>query len=143
MRSTVAGLAAALAACGTTVEDGAPGSILDGTVPGGVIVDEDVPETTVPIAGSATELLPALVTDVSRLSFEISEGGPDVETLIRIEETWAAARDEVLTQRPGLVNGIDTAVTMARTAVERTRPADADKAFALLTDLVDDYTGDG
>ena len=32
---------------------------------------------------------------------------------------------------------------MARTAVERTRPADADKAFKLLTYLVDQFTGDG
>ena len=32
---------------------------------------------------------------------------------------------------------------MATSAVERKRPADADKAFNLLTDLVDSYTGDG
>jgi hypothetical protein len=32
---------------------------------------------------------------------------------------------------------------MARIAVDRTRPADADKAFSLLTNLVDRFTGDG
>jgi hypothetical protein len=31
---------------------------------------------------------------------------------------------------------------MARTAVVRLRPADGDKAFKLLTALVDRYTGD-
>jgi hypothetical protein len=41
------------------------------------------------------------------------------------------------------VGGIQTTVDMARTAVVRVRPADADKAFALLTQLVDRYTGDG
>jgi len=45
-------------------------------------------------------------------------------------------------QRPGLVNGIGATVELAETAVTRTRPADADKAFSLLTDLVDAYTGD-
>jgi hypothetical protein len=42
-----------------------------------------------------------------------------------------------------LVGGIDTTVDMARTAVVRIRPADGDKAFQLLTDLVDRYTVDG
>ncbi len=32
---------------------------------------------------------------------------------------------------------------MARNAVVSIRPADADKAFKILTDLVDRYTGDG
>ena len=64
-------------------------------------------------------------------------------TIAQIEGLWAAARPEVEETRPELLGGIETTVAMSRTAVDRNRPADADKAFRLLTDLVDNYTGDG
>ena len=104
---------------------------------------EDAPEITEPVAGSANELLPELATEMSRLGSQIAEGGDDRETLARIEAIWAAIRPEVESSRPELIGGIDTTVNMSITAVERTRPADADKAFRLLTDLVDNFTGDG
>ena len=55
------------------------------------------------------------------------EGGAD-ESLARIQEIWIVARPDVETTAPELANGIGATVDMAATAVERTRPADADKA---------------
>ncbi len=131
----------ALAACGTTVED-RPLADEDTTpISGGVIVDETV-VATVPIEGSPAELLVEMSAEMSRLSSLIGEGGAD-ESLARIQEIWIVARPEVETTAPELANGIGATVDMAATAVERTRPADADKAFGILTDLVDQYTGDG
>lgn len=135
-------VALALGACATVVdEEPAPGE--DVPLEPGTIVDADTPEITVPITGSPAELLPEMATEMSRLGSQIADGDGDGATLARIEELWAAARPEIEASRPELLGGIDTTVDMSRTAVERKRPADADKAFRLLTDLVDNYTGDG
>lgn len=103
---------------------------------------ETVPTTTPPVVGSTTELLAEMSTEMSQLSSQIGDPGDEKVTLARIETIWAAARPDVESTRPELVGGIDTTVDMATTAVVRIRPADADKAFQLLTDLVDRYTGD-
>jgi hypothetical protein len=81
--------------------------------------------------------------EISRLGSQIAEGGDDNTTLARIEQIWERIRPEIERDRPKLLNGLGAAIVMARTAVERTRPADADKAFSLLTDLVDQFTSDG
>jgi hypothetical protein len=104
---------------------------------------ETLPTTTLPIAGSTAELLAEMSTEMSRLSSQIGDAGDEKATLVRINSLWDAARSDVETTRPELVSGIDTTVEMATTAVVRIRPADGDKAFQLLTDLVDRYTGDG
>jgi hypothetical protein len=80
---------------------------------------------------------------MSQLSAQIGAAGDEKATLLRINALWDAARSDVESTRPELVGGIDTTVEMARTAVVRIRPADGDKAFQILTDLVDRYTGDG
>ena len=103
---------------------------------------ETVPTTTSPVVGSTTELLAEMSTEMSQLSSQIGDPGDEKVTLARIETIWAAARPDVESTRPELVGGIDTTVDMATTAVVRIRPADADKAFQLLTNLVDRYTGD-
>ncbi|MGB3734109.1 MAG: hypothetical protein WA964_04075 [Ilumatobacter sp.] len=108
----------------------------------GVIVDPDAPTTTVPIEGSPADLLPEIGIDMSRLSAEIADDGDEDATIARIEGSWAAIEAEIESTHPQLVNSIQATVDMARTAVDRNRPADADKAFSLLTDLVDAYTGD-
>lgn len=104
---------------------------------------ETVPTTTLPIVGSTSELLAEMSTQMSQLSSQIGEAGDEKATLQRIDAIWVIARPDVESTRPELVGGIDTTVDMARTAVVRIRPADGDKAFQLLTDLVDRYTGDG
>jgi hypothetical protein len=160
---TVAATALLLAACGTTTVDetvsadpaddlseaeltGGEGRELaeDDTSPldTGVIVDPDAPATTVPIEGSAADLLPEIGVDMSRLSAEIADEGDEDATIARIEGGWAAIRAEIEATRPELVNSIQATVDMARTAVDSNRPADADKAFGILTDLIDEFTGD-
>ena len=104
---------------------------------------ETVPTTTLPIVGSTAELLAEMSSQMSQLSSQIGEPGDEKATLQRIDAIWVIARPDVESTRPELVGGIDTTVDMARTAVVRIRPADGDKAFQLLTDLVDRYTGDG
>jgi hypothetical protein len=104
---------------------------------------ETLPTTTLPISGSTAELLAEMSTEMSRLSAQIGDSGDEKATLLRINALWDAARSDVESTRPELVGGIDTTVEMATTAVVRIRPADGDKAFQILTDLVDRYTGDG
>jgi hypothetical protein len=104
---------------------------------------ETVPTTTLPIVGTTAELLAEMSTQMSQLSAQIGDAGDEQATFARIEAVWAVARPDVESTRPELVNGIDTTVDMARTAVVRIRPADGDKAFQLLTGLVDRFTGDG
>ena len=104
---------------------------------------ETVPETTLPIVGSTGELLTEMSAEMSRLSSEIGDPGDELATLARIQSIWDIARPDVESTRPELVNGIDTTVDMARTAVVRIRPADGDKALKLLNDLVDRYAGEG
>jgi hypothetical protein len=104
---------------------------------------QTVPTTTLPIVGSTSELLAEMSAQMSQLSAQIGAAGDEKATLKRIDAIWVIARPDVESTRPELVGGIDTTVDMARTAVVRIRPADGDKAFQLLTDLVDRYTGDG
>ena len=153
----------ALGACATTIDD--PASDAGGTttadvtedvpagaepaldsgepIDGGTISDPDAPASTTAMTGSAIDLLPEMAIEMSRLGSLIADGGDDEASLARIEQIWERIRPEIDADRPDLVNGIQTTVDMARIAVERTRPADADKAFSLLTDLVDAFTGDG
>ena len=145
-RSTVATLAAlgaltlGVSACADTVIDVDAGTQTEATDADGTIATTT---TTVPIVGTATELLPELSAEMSRLSAQISGDGDERATLRQIEAIWVVAQPEVESSRPDLVGGIQTTVDMARNAVVRVRPADADKAFSILTDLVDRYTGDG
>ena len=145
--AAVASLAFA-SGCASTVNerrlDEAGNELADEVAPldSGVIVDSNVPVTTLPIVGSAAELLPEIGIDMSRLSAQVGGDGGEDETLARIEANWAAISDEIERDRPDLLGGIQTTIDMARTAVERKRPADADKAFNLLRDLVDSFTGD-
>jgi hypothetical protein len=104
---------------------------------------ETVPTTTTPISGTTEELLAEMSADMSTLSSQISAPGDEQATLARIEAIWAVAQPDVESTRPELVGAIETTIDMARTAVVRVRPADGDKAFQLLTGLVDRYTGDG
>ena len=133
--ATIVAVGFTFAACAETTVD----LDADGELSG----DDSVPATTIAITGTAAELLPELAIEMSRLSAQIAEEGGEKETLERIEGIWVLVRPEVEDSNPELVIAIDTTVDMSRTAVTRIRPADADKAFQLLTGLVDRYTGDG
>ncbi len=136
----------ALVAMGVLVASCAETVVNETSDAGEVNVDgsfQTVPTTTLPIAGTTAELLAEMSTEMSQLSSQIAAPGDELATLGRIDAIWVIARPDVESTRPELVGGIDTTVDMARTAVIRIRPADGDKAFQILTDLVDRFTGDG
>ena len=153
-------VAATLAACGTTTVDERPtttADLSDAELTGGegrelaeddtsplepgVIVDPDAPGTTLPIAGSAADLLPEIGIEMSRLSAEIGGEGDEDATIARIEACGrrSSTRSRHLTPN---WSGIQASIEMARTGVDANRPADGDKAFSILNDLVDTFTGD-
>ena len=102
--------------------------------------------TTVP-SGPASELLPRLAERMVQLSSYI---GPDAsgktasgktELLAEIEAIWAAAETEVAATSPSSAESIGRMVDLARTAVERNRPADADKAAKFAGQVIAEYVG--
>jgi len=126
---------ATVAACAETTVD--PTRTTTATVLGSA-----APTTAFTPAGSAIELLPDLSTELSRLSAAIVDDDDPQGALARVEALWGAARNEVGADRRELVAQFEAAIELARTAVERRRPADADKAFNNLSALVDAYVGD-
>ena len=126
----------------TDIPEGAQPALEDGQLIEGGVIDDTVPVATTLISGAAADLLPEMAAEMSRLSGLIAEGTTDDEVLVRIEDIWNTIRPQIADSRPELVDGIGATVDMARTAVGRTRPADADKAFSVLTDLVDNYFGE-
>jgi hypothetical protein len=65
-----------------------------------VIVDSDAPESTIPVAGTAADLLPDIGIDMSQLSAQIGDLGDEDATIARIEASWAAIKAEVTSTHP-------------------------------------------
>lgn len=104
------------------------------------------PTNTEP-TGTVEELLGRLSTAMGSLSSYI---GPDqsgrtpagkIDQLALIESLWSAVRDAVLARDSDAGDSLERMVTLARTAVERNRPADADKAARFAGQVIDDYLG--
>ena len=100
-----------------------------------------VTPTTLAVSGGAAELLPRLDRELAALSERIVENEGDDDALARVDALWAAARPDVEASRPELLSGFDGVIRLATTAVERRRPADADKARLNLTTLLAAYAG--
>lgn len=122
-----------LGACGTTYVD------TDGTVP-----------TTSP--GATTTTLPAidpeapmeeLLGDLERLMSDLDERIIDdraqVETFRRIDELWTVAERRIRADDPDDVFNFEQAIELARSGVERRRPADASKGYKILVAVADAY----
>ncbi|NBU55008.1 MAG: hypothetical protein EBS22_02045 [Acidimicrobiia bacterium] len=122
-----------LVACGTTT--------YDETVATSTVV---ATTTTLP-EGTAVELLPRLVTGLSDLSLLIGPvpadrgDGDKTSRLAEVEALWAAVEREVVADDPDVADSIVRMLDLARLAVERSRPADADKAAKFVADVVRDY----
>ncbi len=94
------------------------------------------PVITAP-SGSPDDLLTAMADAMSVLGNQIiDDGRTESVTLTEIDEIWSAVRSHVESTYPELVGNFETTIEMAHTAVTRIRPADADKAYRLLLDLV-------
>lgn len=99
--------------------------------------------TTLP-SGPASELLPRLSAAMLSLSSYIgpnssgSTASGKEAVLAEIEALWNAAETEVTALSPESAESIGRMVDLARTAVERNRPADADKAAKFAGTVIDE-----
>jgi hypothetical protein len=95
--------------------------------------------TTVAADTPLRELLTELRSTMRSLDEQVVEGEGDDATLEHIDAIWRVAEDKVHDERPDLLFGFQQAITLARSGVERRRPADASKGYLLLVPLVEDY----
>ncbi len=93
------------------------------------------PDTPV---GGTVEVLDLMHSQIGALSEIVAEtGGPRAfDHLAQIELLWDRVRPAVAEAHPGLVGDFDRMLALCRLAVERRRPAEADKAYAFLTPLI-------
>lgn len=115
-----------LSACATTVVDSTATTTSTST-------------TTTTVAPTGTsELLTALLERIRGLSEIVVETGGQAarDRLAEIEDLWERARPAVTATQESLVEDFERMIALCRLAVERRRPAEADKAYAFLTPLV-------
>lgn len=130
--------AAALVACGETVDlasapDDASDAVTTVVDPFRIDITEDA---------AAEELLDAMLLMWRGLGERVIDGDRADEAADRIAEWWRRAEPTVRSDRPELLFGFEQAVELARSSVERRRPADASKGYKLAVDLTADYAAD-
>lgn len=135
-RAAAAGTLAAvlvLGSCGTTYVDS----------------DVSVPDTA---ADATTTTLPPidpeapielLLIEIETLMFDLDERIIEqdraFETLARIDEAWDIAEPRIRSENPDDVFNFEQAIELARSGVERRRPADASKGSKIIVDVIDAY----
>ena len=60
-------------------------------------------------------------------------------TMARIDQLWDVAERRIRADDPDDVFNFEQAIELARTGVERRRPADASKGYKIVTDVIDAY----
>lgn len=122
-----------LGACGTTYVD------TDGTVPetspGATATTVQGVDPEAPI----DELLADLEHLMSDLDERIIDDRAQVETLRRIDDVWTVAERRIRAADPDDVFNFEQAIELARSGVERRRPADASKGYKILVAVTDAY----
>lgn len=130
LRTLGAGALVALlgAACGTTyVDESLVSTTTVAAAPG---------DTEAPADNSVVGALERMAEAMDQLSTEIAEDSERApELLDEIDRNWALVEPTIRADHPNDLFGFEQVVSMARTAVERRRPADASKAWKLLIDL--------
>lgn len=120
-----------LAGCGTTTVDP-----VDTAEP-----PPDPTASTVVAVGPPEELMDRLQTELGTLSEKVVADEGEEAALRRVDELWAAIEPVVTTERPDLLEQFQAVIDYAHRAVDRRRPADADKANNNLRVLVDAFIG--
>lgn len=95
--------------------------------------------TVIAPTGSAAELLASIATRIDDLSEQLVDGDGQREALARIQVEWAAVRPTIEAEKPALLPGFDAVLAQVQRAVDRRRPADADKAAKNLAVLIRSY----
>jgi len=133
----------ALSACGETIDlrDTDPDAVSDDADDaddaGTAGADVAAADAELPLDGDLDELLPALLSSLRGLDQRVSDGDT-AEPMARIETTWAVAEPLVRADHPTSLFGMQQAVDLARSAVDRRRPADASKGYRLAIELTDE-----
>ena len=124
----VGALALAVTACGTTTVDSSIAAT-DGTG-----VTTTLPQISAD--ASLVDLVGELADSMRHLDEQVIEGDIDDATLERIEEIWAFAEPLAEARSTELHFGLLQSVDLARTSVERRRPADASKGYKIVAALL-------
>jgi hypothetical protein len=96
-----------------------------------------VPSTTEFVAvGTTAELFDQLVAEAGGLSEAIVANHGQRTIVGRIDTLWAGARPAVERDAPDILAEFDRTVALMHTGVDRRRPADADKAYTNLVNLL-------
>jgi hypothetical protein len=96
--------------------------------------------TTLP-TGTVAELLPRMLVEVQALSEKVAANSGDDASATYIEQLWAAMQPEIEATHKDLVPAFEFIVRRCRQAADRSRPADADRAYRNLQSLTDDLLG--
>jgi sigma54-dependent transcription regulator len=117
-----------LTACGTTTVDQSIAAS----------ADTGITTTLPPIRSDASlvELVADLADSMRHLDEQVIEGDIDEATLARIEAIWVVAAPLARQHSLDMEFGLEQSVDLARTAVERRRPADASKGYKIVTALL-------
>jgi len=122
-----------LGACGTT--------FVDESIAADETSADDSTTTTTPVDPTAP--LDELLAEVEALMFDLDQRvidrDGDVAALARINALWAVAEREIRADDPDDLFNFEQAIELARSGVERRRPADASKGYKILVDVNDAY----
>lgn len=121
-----------LSGCATTINESAPTTLADNVV-------TETTTLTVDQQLSTEELLTQLLTTVNALSEAMQKSdrqtaSKKVDQILLISN---AVRPKILTLSDQLAADFDRVIALAKSSVERNRPADADKALRFLPLIID------
>ena len=94
------------------------------------------PTTEFVATGSTAELLDELLSEAGSLSEAIVDNDGQHVIVARIDVIWEAARPGVEVATEGDVASFERAIALLHRGVDRRHPADADKAYNNLRNLV-------
>ncbi len=126
-----------LGACGTTYIDSevtVPDTAVDATTTTLTPVNPDAP---------LSELLAEIETLMVDLDERIIDQRDQVARLERLESVWWAAERQIRADNPDDVYNFEQAIDLARSGVERRRPADASKGYKIIAEVIADYLAVG
>ncbi len=125
-----------LGACGTTYIDSSV------TVP----VTGETTTTTLPAVAADTPLA-TLLGDIEGLMLHLDEqivdGEHPASTMARIDALWVVAEAQIRDRDPDDLFPFEQAIDLARSGVDRNRPADASKGYKVLIAAIDVYDTSG
>ena len=121
-----------LSGCATTINESAPTTLADNVV-------TETTTLTVDQQLSTEELLTQMLTTVNALSEAMQKtdrqtASKKVDQILLISN---AVRPKILTLSDQLAADFDRVIALAKSSVERNRPADADKALRFLPLIID------